>query len=189
MPKPKFPVLETERLLLRQMVKSDAEALVAILHGEGVSRWLLNNLEQVTLKDEQNYVRAMRRQFEKGQRIDWIICDRITGEPMGNIGISRSPMERMHNKASAGFMLGRAYWGKGYMTEAFGAVLDYAFGTLGLNRVSAGHFEGNVASGRVQQKCGLLYEGTHRRALLKNGTYYDELMYAIVREDWEKGRK
>jgi len=189
MPKQKFPVLETERLVLRQLEKSDAPALVALLHDEAVSRWLFGNLEQVTLKDEQNYVRAMRKQFEKGQRVDWIICDKTTGAPMGNIGISRSPMERMHNKASAGFMLGRAYWGRGYMTEAFRAVLDYAFGTLGLNRVSAGHFEGNIASGRVQQKCGLLYEGTHRRALQKNGVYYDELMYAIVREDWEKGAK
>ena len=187
MSKPKFPVLETKRLTLRELKKSDAEALVAILHGEGVARWLLNNLERVTLKDEQNYIKSMRKQFLKGQLIAWVICDKATGEPMGNIGLQ--PIDRTHNRSSAGFCLGRAYWGKGYMTEAFSAVLDYAFGTLGLNRVSAGHFEGNIASGRVQQKCGLLYEGTHRRALLKNGTYYDELMYAIVREDWEKRAK
>ena len=65
-------------------------------------------------------------------------------------------------------------------------MLDYAFGTLKLNRVSAGHFEGNLASGRVQQKCGLKYEGTHRRAFLKNGRYLDEVMYAITKEDWSE---
>jgi ribosomal-protein-alanine N-acetyltransferase len=55
--------------------------------------------------------------------------------------------------------------------------------------VSAGHFEGNLASGRVQQKCGLQYEGTYRQAFLKNGRYIDEAMYAILREDWEKQTK
>ncbi|MCL2299884.1 MAG: GNAT family N-acetyltransferase [Firmicutes bacterium] len=188
MPTPKFPVLETERLTLRQLKKSDAPALIALLRDEAVSRWLLNNLERTTLKQEQEYIKAMRKQFLKGQGVHWVICDKA-GTPMGGIGIGRWPMDRMHNKTSAGFWLGRAYWGKGYMTEAFSAVLDYAFGTLGLNRVSAGHFQGNIASGRVQQKCGLLYEGTCRRAFLKNGAYIDELMYAIVREDWEKGMK
>jgi len=186
MSRPKFPVLTTERLRLRQLVKSDAPALVALLHDEEVSRTLLGNLERVTLKGEQNYIRARRQQFQKGQAVDWFICDKATGAPMGSIGVSRSPMERMHNKASAGFFLGREFWGRGYMTEAFTAVLDYAFGTLELNRVSAGHFEGNLASGRVQQKCGLLYEGTHHRAFLKNGAYYDELMYAITKEDWSE---
>jgi len=189
MPKPQFPVLTTERLLLRQMVKSDAPALVALLHDEEVSRTLLGNLERVTLKGEQGCIRARREQFLKGQSVDWLICDRATGVPMGSIGLSRSPMERMHNKASAGFFLAREFWGKGCMTEAFSAVLDYAFGTLGLNRVSAGHFEGNLASGRVQQKCGLKYEGTYRQAFLKNGQYIDEIMYAIVREDWESRAK
>jgi len=187
MAKKEFPVLTTESLILRQLVKSDAPALVDILNDEEVSRWLLGNLERVTLKDEQNYIRSMRKQFEKGQLVNWLICDKTTGTPMGAIGLQ--PIDRTHNRAVAGFWLGRAYWGRGYMTEAFSAVLDYAFGMLNLNRVSAGHFAGNLASGRVQQKCGLQYEGTHRQAFLKNGAYIDEVMYAITKEDWENGAK
>jgi len=182
--KPTFPVLETERLLLRRMVRADAPALVALLHDEEVTRFLLGNLERVTLKDEQGYIRAMREQFEKGQLVNWLICDKLTGAPMGAIGLQ--PIDHTHNKSSAGFWLGRAFWGKGYMTEAFSAVLDCAFGTLGLNRVAAGHFEGNAASGRVQQKCGLRYEGTYRQAFRKNGKYVDEVMYAITKEDWSE---
>ena len=184
MAKPEFPILTTERLLLRQLVKSDAPALAALLHDEEVSRTLLGNLERVTLKDEQNYIRAMRKQFGKRQLVDWLICDKATGAPMGHIGLQ--PIDRTHNNASAGFFLGREFWGRGCMTEAFSAVLDYAFGTLGLNRVSAGHFEGNIASGRVQQKCGLQYEGTQRQAFRKNGQYIDEMMYAITKEDWSE---
>ena len=183
MPKPIFPILTTERLTLRQLKKSDAPALVALLHDEEVARTLLGNLERCTLKQEQGYIKAMREQFLKGQLVNWIVCDKTTGAPMGCIGLQ--PIDRTHNKAGVGFFLGREYWGRGYMTEAFTAVLDYAFGTLGLNRVSAGHFAGNEASGRVQQKCGLKHEGVYRQAFLKNGEYVDEVMYAIVREDWE----
>jgi len=187
MAKKGFPVLETERLLLRQLMRSDAPALMDFLHDEAVSGTLLHNLERATLKDEQNYVRAMRKQFLQGRLVSWLICDKSTGAPMGCIGLQ--PIDRTHNSASAGFWLGRAFWGRGYMTEAFAAVLDYAFGTLELNRVSAGHFAGNLASGRVQQKCGLQYEGTHRQAFLKDGQYIDEIMYAITREDWVKQAK
>ncbi|MDR2686451.1 MAG: GNAT family N-acetyltransferase [Oscillospiraceae bacterium] len=129
MPRPEFPVLGTERLLLREMVKSDAGPLVALLHDEEVSRWALGNLERTTLKGEQGYIRAMRKQFLKGQLVSWIICDKVTGALMGCIGLQ--PIDRTHNRASAGFMLGREFWGRGYMTEAFAAVLEYAFGTLG----------------------------------------------------------
>jgi len=184
MPKPKFPALETERLLLRELKKSDAPALVAILHDEEVSRWLLNNLERVTLKQEQGFVHSARRRFLKGQGVHWIICDRATGAPMGTIGLGG--IDRTHHRASVGFFLGRAFWGRGYMTEALTAVLGCAFGTLNLNRVSAGHFEGNTASGRVQQKCGLKCEGTYRQAFLKNGQYIDEVMCAILKEDWSE---
>ena len=184
MPKPVFPTLTTSRLTLRELKKSDAPALVALLHDEEVSRTLLGNLERVTLKDEQNYIKAMRKQFSKSQRIEWLVCDRATGAPMGSIGLQS--IDRAHNRAGAGFCLARAFWGRGYMTEAFSAVLDYAFGGLELNRVSAGHFAGNLASGRVQQKCGLQYEGTYRQAFLKNGQYIDEVMYAITKQDWSE---
>ncbi|MCL2447191.1 MAG: GNAT family N-acetyltransferase [Oscillospiraceae bacterium] len=187
MPKLKFPMLHTERLTLREMQKSDAEALVAILRDHEVTRYLHGNLSALTLKQERGYIRSMRKQFLQGGLINWLICDKATGAVMGAIGLQ--PINRIHNCANAGFFLGLAHWGKGYMTEAFVAVLDYAFDVLNLNRVAAGHYAGNEASGRVQQKCGLRYEGTHRQAFLKNGEYVDELMYAMVREDWENSRR
>ena len=63
-------------------------------------------------------------------------------------------------------------------------MLKYSFEERGLNRVSAGHFAGNDASGRVQQKCGLRCEGTLRQEICKGGRFYDTLMYAILCEDY-----
>jgi len=114
MAKKEFPVLKTERLTLRQLEKSDAPALVAIMNDEEVSRHLMGNPERTTLKQEQNFIQSRHKQFLNGHTVDWVICDKITGTPMGTIGISLSHMERMHNKASAGFFLARDFWGMGY---------------------------------------------------------------------------
>jgi len=181
MPKPQFPVLQTERLTLREMQTSDAEALVAILRDREVTRYLHGDLSSVTVKQERVYIKSMRKQFLQGGLINWLICDKDTGAAMGAIGLQ--PINRTHNNAAVGFFLGRAHWGKGYMTEALTAVLAHAFDVLGLNRVAGGHYAGNEVSGRVQQKCGMRLEGTHRQAFLKNGEHVDELMYAMVKDD------
>ncbi len=65
-----------------------------------------------------------------------------------------------HDKASFGYVLNRKYWNKGYMTEALKRIIDFAFSKLGLNRIEATHYVGNEGSGRVMQKCGMIYEGT-----------------------------
>jgi ribosomal-protein-alanine N-acetyltransferase len=75
------------------------------------------------------------------------------------------------------------------MTEALAAALRHCFEELRLNRVYAGHLEGNGASGRVLQKCGLRYEGTQRQEVRKDGRFADNHMYAILREDYLSSHK
>ena len=84
-----------------------------------------------------------------------------------------------------GFYIGVPYWGNGYMTEAAHAMLGFGFGVLDLNRIEAGHFAGNHASGKVQRKIGLVYEGTRRSYFVVRGERTDDILHAIVREDFE----
>jgi RimJ/RimL family protein N-acetyltransferase len=62
------------------------------------------------------------------------------------------------NEVEVGYTLGRPYWGRGYATEAAGAVRDYALGELGANRLIALIIHGNTASENVARKLGLEYE-------------------------------
>ena len=93
-----------------------------------------------------------------------------------------------HDNAAAevGYSLARNCWGQGIMTEALGAVLDYAFDVLRLNRVEAIHETDNPASGAVMRKCGMKYEGQMRQKLYNKGRYVDVEMYAILRCDRSK---
>ncbi|HIS69297.1 MAG TPA: GNAT family N-acetyltransferase [Candidatus Gallacutalibacter stercoravium] len=72
------------------------------------------------------------------------------------------------------------------MTEATKKVIAFFFGAVGFNRVYARHASGNPASGRVMQKCSMVYEGTLRQALWCNNGIFDEIRYSILKEEYRR---
>ena len=90
-----------------------------------------------------------------------------------------------HFRAEVGYWIGQPYWGRGLASEALRLLIQFGFMTLKLNRVEAGHFEHNVASGRVMQKAGMRYEGLRRQFVWHRDRFRDLHWYAILREDYE----
>ena len=86
--------------------------------------------------------------------------------------------------AEVGYWLGRAFWGRGIVTDALRAITDHAFVRLGLQRVFAVPFVRNVASQRVLEKAGYVREGTMRRSAIKDGVLLDQLLYAAYVDRW-----
>ena len=86
-------------------------------------------------------------------------------------------------------MLAPVCWGQGIMTEVLCAVLQYAFDEVGLNRVQAEVFDGNAASARVLEKCGMRCEGTLRQRVFNKGRFSDVRLYAILRGDGVPGNE
>lgn len=84
--------------------------------------------------------------------------------------------------AEFGYVLNKAYWGKGYMTQALQAVIALAFDVLDVNKVESQHYDGNEKSGRVMQKCGMVLEGIKKQHKPHKGRYVDEVMYGITKE-------
>ena len=76
--------------------------------------------------------------------------------------------------------------GKGYMSEALNAFLEYCFGTLGLKVVEARVFDDNARSVRMMERLGFTHEGTLRRAVLGwDGRIHDDRLYSLLREEFE----
>lgn len=127
------------------------------------------------------FVNNVRDSWENGTACVFAICDKDTNQFMGAMGIHP---EEAHNRAEVGYWLGEPHWGKGYATQALRLIVQFGFEQLGLNRIQAGHFTHNPASGRVMEKVGMQYEGTLRQALRHPKGYRDECRYAILREDY-----
>lgn len=107
----------------------------------------------------------------------------VDGRVAGSIGMMR--MEDIYRKnAEVGYFLGEAYWGKGIMTIALRQFVDYIFHTFDIIRISAPVIEHNRASQRVLEKVGFRKEAYHIKSIFKNGEYLNELVYALLREDF-----
>lgn len=178
--------LTTERLILRPPVAADAEAMQEFLSDWKVAENLL----------------LLPHPYPEGGALDWISKqDDALGEGIqeslvieradtpGVIGNVSLKFDEVHNRADMGYWLGVPFWGQGIMTEAVCAVIDHGFECRGLERIHAGHFSKNPASGRVQEKAGMVFEGILRKHYFVWGEYHDDVMYSIVREDWLKKRE
>lgn len=117
----------------------------------------------------------------------FVICLDGTGEIAGSVNLSQIFRKAFQN-AYLGYMLGAPFTGYGYMTEAVGLALRFAFVELGLHRVEANVQPSNLPSIRVLERNGFSKEGFSRRYLKIGGRWRDHERWAIIREDW-KGRK
>lgn len=116
----------------------------------------------------------------------WAIREKENGRIVGSIGLE--PDRRREDVASKemGYSLGKAFWGKGYMTEAAKAVIDYAFAEEPLVVLAICTGPENKRSQRVIEKCGFQYEGMQRKGYhIYDGSDRDNLVYSMLREEWE----
>jgi RimJ/RimL family protein N-acetyltransferase len=79
-------------------------------------------------------------------------------------------------------------WGKGYGTEATQLMVDHAFGSLGLHRVSLYVFEFNERAIKAYQRSGFVVEGRARESIWRDGRWWDELAMSVLESDWRAGR-
>lgn len=165
--------------LLRPLALTDAESLVR--HGDDREIWL--NLRDrfpspYTIGDAVAYLAHVQHQAPQTTfGID------VGGAIVGSVSIRPGDdIERV--SAEIGYWLGRAFWGRGIMTEVVRAVTGYAFGVLGLRRIFALPFARNVASHRVLEKAGYELEGVLRRSAVKDGELLDQRLYAAYDDRW-----
>ena len=105
---------------------------------------------------------------------------------IGGIGLR---IADAHQRAELGYALARVHWGKGLMPEAAGVVMDYSFVEHGLAKIYAMADLRNVRSYRVMEKLGMTREGVLRSHSMKRGELRDDVVYGMLREEWEEHRR
>ena len=180
----KFPILETDRLLLRGFELSDAPAVQKLVDDIDIARSTLHIPHPYTVEMAREWIVLNRENLEKGISIELAITLKKTRELIGAIGISS--IDREHEKAEIGYWIGKKFWNNGYCTEAAKRVVQYCFEELRLNRVYALHFLTNPASGKVMKKIGMKKEGVLRKNIKKWEEFVDTPIYSILRKEYEQ---
>lgn len=175
-------IIETERLVLRPFRSGDAPLMFKNWAGDReVTKFLTWNAHR-SVSDSENVINMWVAGYNENSCYNWAIVPKDFGEPIGGISVVR--IHDNNDTAEIGYCIGKDWWGKGIMTEAFSAIIPYLF-DAGFNRIQAEHAVKNPASGRVMQKCGLTYEGTFRQFFrATSGELLDISFYAILKDDF-----
>ena len=178
------PTLRTARLRLRPFDDADANALYA-LHS---SAYVLRYWDAPPWSERgraEHFLAACRQMADEGTGAR-LAVDRLSdGLFIGWCGLTRWNPD--HRSASLGYVFAEAAWGQGCATEAAGALLEWAFDTLDLNRVQSETDTRNAASARVLQKLGFTREGTLREDCVVNGDVSDSWVFGLLRREWRPG--
>ena len=176
--------LETSRLLLRRFCIDDAQAMYHNWASDDqVTKyltWPSHTSPAITSAVLQSWMEL----YAEPDYYQWAIVPKSLNEPIGSIAVVHS--DDSIKMAHVGYCIGKPWWGQGIMTEAMKTVMVYLFEEVGMQRIEAGHDPNNPASGAVQRKCGLKYEGTFRRRIRSNQGVTDVAWYAALKEEWTK---
>lgn len=173
----KFPILETERLILSQLEEKDVSSIAELLQHRIFSDLTSNIPYPYVENDARSWVKMSKEAFENNAGYTFAIRNK-EGQIMGAIGLH----DREDDKAELGYWIGIPYWNKGYVTEAAKAIIDFGFDELKLNKIFATHFLHNPASGRIMEKIGMKKEAVLIKEVKKDGEYFDLVRYCILKD-------
>ena len=177
------PTLQSARLRLRPFTEADTDAIYTLMSNATVLRYWDAPPWRERSQAERFIMRCQQMEQEgSGARlaIERTADDRFIG------WCSLMNWDAAYRSAMMGYCLDEPAWGQGFATEAAGALLQWAFHTLDLNRVQSEADTRNVASGRVLEKLGFLREGTLRENCVVNGEVSDSWVYGLLRREWEQ---
>jgi RimJ/RimL family protein N-acetyltransferase len=178
------PTLTGERVLLRPIDVADTDVLLEAMADPEIQRLTGSHPRDFDATPELRR-RAVeewyRTRHEHDDRLDLAIVDRASGECTGEIVLNEfSAPDRSVNLR---IMIVPRWVGRGLGGAAIRLLLDHAFDTVGLHRVSLGVYPFNPRAVHVYEKAGFQVEGRFRDALRWDGEYVDEIMMSILETD------
>ena len=174
-----FPLLETERLVLREISVAHAQDLLALLSDPEVARFRVDGFD--TSDQAIRLAGRLHDAFYEGTGVCWGMALKREEQIIGTCSLSWSPANA---SAHLGYDLSPASWGNGYMREAVRAVLHYAIEDVGLNRVQATVRIDNERSAALLRSVGFVEEGVLREFAVTNGEAYDMRCFSVLKREW-----
>ncbi|HEY1632712.1 MAG TPA: GNAT family N-acetyltransferase [Rhizomicrobium sp.] len=177
--------LESERLLLRHHRADDADAIVALANDWDVAKSLGRLPHPYGCKDAEFFLGKAAEGRAAGTDFNYAVTRKSDRALIGGVGVHL----REGGHFEFGYWLGKPYWKQGYATEAARRLISFAFRDLKAERLIAGWFHDNPASGRVLEKLGCVMSGAESRDCLARGHAVYCHIVTLTREDFSQTRK
>jgi ribosomal-protein-alanine N-acetyltransferase len=172
-----FPVLTTERLILRRFIYDDAADLFEMRSNETVMQYIHRPINK-TIDDAIGLIDVIEDLLSRNDGITWCICLKNNNKYIGSIGFWR--IEKDSHRAEIGYLLNPIYQGQGIMQEAITAAIDYGFNMIKLHSIGAYVSPNNFASIKLLLKNKFVQEAYFKEDHLYNGRFEDTMVYSLL---------
>lgn len=176
----KYPIIETERLVLRPVTLDDAEVMFEYASNQENTRYTFPTNQ--SLEETKNNIAQFYLANPLGR---WGIELKSNGEFIGTIDLHK--LDAVIKKAAIGYIINQKYWNQGLTTEANRAVIEVAFEKIGMNKLDAFHDKDNPASGKVMEKSGMRFSHEEPYARMdknESGRIVTDIHYVLTKEDY-----
>ncbi len=178
----KLPVVETERLILRELMIEDAADMFEYASDQENCEFLQFPLHENINNTKEVITNIFLQRPNQGIPIGYAITLKNDGKMIGVIDFHSI---RYGDVGEIGYVINKKYWNQGYVTEACKKIIEVGFNSVGLRIIQISHHVDNIGSRKVIEKCGFIYEGTNRKYLSgPTGEYGDHPFYSILKEEY-----
>ena len=174
-----FPIIKSEKLLLRQFIASDLENVFKGLSHPDIIKYYGVSYRSLDATKEQMIFFSDLEKNKTG--IWWAVCSFDNKIFYGAAGINN--LSKEHKKAEIGFWLISDFWGKGIMKEAVPLICKYSFQKLGLHRIEGFVESENKNCKSLMSKLDFQQEGTMKDCEIKNGKFISLDIYAMLKSE------
>jgi len=174
-----FPIIKTNRLLLRQFVDGDLENVFKGLSDPDIIKYY--GVSYKTLEETKEQMKFFADLEIKKTGIWWAVCSLDNQIFYGAGGLNS--LSKEHKKAEIGFWLLKDFWGQGIMTEVMPLICNYGFEKLGIHRIEGLVESENLNCIKAMQKLDFNHEGTMRDCEIKNGNFISLDIYAKLKSE------
>ena len=175
-----LPVLSGVQVTLREMRASDALSLFTLLTTEEVARFI--SPPPSTVEGFEQFIASTYRQRLAGTYACFAVTVKGSDTAIGIFQVRG--IDRSLETAEWGFAIGSAYWGTGVFEDGAALMLRFVFDTIGVHRLEARAAVRNGRGNGALGKIGAVREGILRQSFLKNGEYLDQMLWAILADEW-----
>jgi [ribosomal protein S5]-alanine N-acetyltransferase len=173
-----FPVLRTERLVLRSVEARDAEALHAMRTSPGTMAFIPRAVP-ANIGETLQLIATMAKDRAENNGITWAITLKDNDSLIGTIGYYR--LKKEHFRGEVGYMLSAEQRGRGIMGEALEAAVQCGFQRFGFHSIEAVTDPRNTASNRLLERHGFVQEGLFKEDCYWNGEFLDSAVWSRLK--------
>lgn len=172
-----FPILITERLVLRQLELDDADEILFLRSNERVMKYI-DRRKATTREEATEFIQMIQGLAKKNESVLWAICLKPGKKLIGTICIWNIDAENY--RGEVGYVLHPEYYGKGIMHEAMVKVLNYGFHDLQLHAIEAHVNPANTDSIKLLERNNFVREAYFKEYYYFGGTFKDTAIYTLL---------